>query len=173
MEYGWNVQRRSRAPTGGRPPGGEGSAGSAAFLLAQVGAHAAARFAERLVALNLAPQHAGVLRLLGTEGGISQRALADRLGLLPSRLVMLVDELEARGLVERRDDPRDRRSYALHLTEQGRAALADVGRVAREHGESLCAALSADEGRQLVTWLGRIADEQGLTPGVHPGIRRV
>jgi DNA-binding MarR family transcriptional regulator len=103
--------------------------------------------------------------------GLSQRALAERLGVLPSRLVTLVDELETRGLVERRDDPEDRRSYALHLTEKGRATLADVGRVAREHGESLCAALSVDERRQLATLLGRIADEQALTPGVHPGYK--
>jgi DNA-binding MarR family transcriptional regulator len=147
--------------------------GSLAFLLAQVGAHAAARFAERLAPLNLAPQHAGILRLIGAASGLSQRALGERLGILPSRLVALVDELEGRGLVERRDDPEDRRTYALHLTEAGRAMLGDIGRVAREHGESLCAALSDDERRQLAVLLARMADEQGLAAGVHPGYKRL
>ncbi len=156
----------------GREGDGERGAGSVAFLLAQVGAHAAARFAERLAPLGLAPQHAGVLRLLASEQGSSQRALAERLGTLPSRLVALVDELESRGLVERRDDPADRRSWALHLTPAGRATLSDVGRVAREHGAALCAGLDEGERRQLGQLLRRIADEQGLTPEVHPGFRR-
>ena len=41
-----------------------------------------------------------------------------------TRMVFLVDELEQRGLVERRRNPADRRSYALYLTDQGRAKLA-------------------------------------------------
>jgi DNA-binding MarR family transcriptional regulator len=90
----------------------------------------------------------GVLRLIGASAGQSQRALGQRLGILPSRLVALVDELEGRGLVERRDDPGDRRSYALHLTEAGHEILRDIGRIAREHGNSVCAALSEEE-RQL------------------------
>src|SRR5919197_5357082 len=100
-----------------RPPGGRGGAGGAehgvgslAFLLAQVGAHAAMRFAERLAPLKLAPQPARILRLIGATAGQSKSALGERIGILPSRLVTLVDELEDRGLVERRDDPEDRRS---------------------------------------------------------------
>jgi DNA-binding MarR family transcriptional regulator len=159
---------------GHRGPAGAGrGAGSLAFLLAQVGAHGAARFAERLTPLGLAPQHAGILRLIGASPALSQRALGDRLGILPSRLVLLVDELETRGLVARRDDPEDRRTYALHLTEAGQAMLADIGRVAREHGEALCAALSSEERLQLAALLARIADEQGLVPGVHPGFKNL
>jgi DNA-binding MarR family transcriptional regulator len=146
---------------------------SPAFLLAQVGGHAAARFAERLAPLKLAPHHAGILRLIGTSAGQSQRALGERLGILPSRLVALVDELEGRGLVERRDDPEDRRSYALHLTEAGHEMLHEIGRIAREHGDSVCAALSEEERQQLAALLARIADEQGLVPGVHPGFKRM
>jgi DNA-binding MarR family transcriptional regulator len=157
------MQRGSRSGSG---------AGHVAFLLAQVGAHAAARFAERLAPLRLAPQHAGILRVVGEAAGLSQRALGERLGVLPSRLVALVDELEARGLVERRDDPEDRRSYALHLTPGGAEALAEIGRVARAHGESICAALAEPERAQLAALLGRVAEQQGLLPGVHPGWRR-
>src|SRR5262245_23924430 len=85
---------------------------STAFLLAQVGAHAATQFAERLAPLELTPAHAGILRLIRTSSGMSQQALSSMLGVLPSRLVVLVDELEDRGLVERRDSPEDRRVYA-------------------------------------------------------------
>lgn len=146
--------------------------GSAAFLLAQVGAHAAARFAERLSALGLAPPHAGILRILAASPALSQRALAERLDTPPSRLVALLDELEERGLLARRDDPEDRRSYALHLSEKGRQALEQVGRVAREHQDALCAGLTAPERDQLASLLLRIAGRQGLAAGVHPGYRR-
>src|ERR1700730_17425809 len=111
---------------------------SAAWLLAQVGGHAAAKFAERLSSLQLTPPHAGILWSLSTSGGISQQALATYLGVLPSRLVALVDELEARGLVARRANAADRRSHALHLTDRGRAMLEAIGRVARAHQEALC-----------------------------------
>jgi DNA-binding MarR family transcriptional regulator len=145
---------------------------SAAFLLAQVGGHAAERFGERLATLHLSRPQAGILRAVAANAGLSQQALAETLSLVPSRLVVLVDELEARGLVERRDHPDDRRVYALHLTAKGDQTMADVGRVARANDEALCAALTAKERGQLVELLARIAEEQGLIPGVHPGLRR-
>ncbi len=163
--------QRGGGDGGGAPGAGRRGPGSLAFLLAQVGAHAAARFAERIAPLGIGPQHAGVLRLVGATAGPSQRALAERLGILPSRLVALVDELEQRRLVERRDDPADRRSYALHLTAAGRRTLEELGRIAREHGDALCAALREDERRLLGALLRRIAASQGLDPGVHPGYR--
>ena len=165
------MPERPRRGAGAQAAGAERGAGWVAFLLAQVGAHAAARFAERLAPLGLAPQHAGILRLVAFDAGLSQRALGERLGVLPSRLVALVDELEGKGLVERRDHPEDRRSYALHLTEAGRDRLADIGRIARDHGDSLCSALDEGERRQLAILLSRIADQQRLAPGIHPGFR--
>jgi len=69
------------------------------------------KFGERLkAALDLTPPHAGILRALTSSAGVSQQALAGRLGVLPSRLVGLVDEARVRGLVERRDKPRRRRT---------------------------------------------------------------
>ncbi len=159
---------RSRATKPGVDP-----AVGLAFLLSQVGAHAAARFAERLEPLGLKPPHAGILVVLQQADGLSQQALGAKLGAFPSRLVALLDELEGRGLVERRDSPTDRRSYALYLTEAGREALDQIGRVAREHQEALCAALDPSERARLAGLLTRIAAQQGLAPGVHPGFRRL
>jgi DNA-binding MarR family transcriptional regulator len=144
----------------------------AAFLLAQVGAQAAARFGERLAVLGLSPPHAGILNTLGASAGLSQQALCARLSIPPSRLVALMDALEQHEIVERRDHPDDRRTYAIHLTEKGRRTLEAVRRVAREHDEAICAALDEKEREQLAALLRRIADDQGLIPGVHPGYRR-
>lgn len=143
--------------------------GGAAFLLAQVGAHAASKFAERLAGLKLVPAHAGIFRILAARPAITQQALAMALGALPSRLVAIIDELESKGLLERRPHETDRRSYALHLTEAGRSTLQAIGRIAREHQQALLAALSDEERRQLADLLQRVADQQGLTPLVHPG----
>jgi DNA-binding MarR family transcriptional regulator len=149
-----------------RPPKGRSGA---AFLLAQVGAHAASKFAERLAELQLIPAHAGILGILAATPGMTQQALATAVGTLPSRLVALLDELESKGLLERRPQESDRRSYALHLTEKGRSTLQAIGRVAREHQQSLLAALSEQDQAALADLLQRIADQQGLTKGVHPG----
>ncbi len=144
-----------------------------AFLLAQVGAHAARKFAERLAELQLIPPDAGILRILGATPALTQQALATALGTQPGRLVALVDDLETKGLIERRENPDDRRSYALHITEMGRSTLEAIGRIGREHQQALLAALSEDEQRELAALLQRIADQQGLAPGVHPGYARL
>jgi len=145
--------------------------GSPGFLLAQVGGHAAAKFAERLAPLKLTPADAGILRLLHTLPGTSQQELAGKLSIHPSRLVALLDALEKRALLERRPNPNDRRQYSLHLASAGIALLQDVGRIAREHQDALLKALSSEERDHLTELLKKIADEQGLILGVHPGYR--
>lgn len=161
-----NKSRSGDGGSEGRPIGGP-----AAFLLSQVGAHAAMKFGERLKKLKLAPHQAGILRILASTPAITQQSLSKMLGIVPSRLVALLDEIESAGLVERRANRDDRRRHALHLTEKGRSMLEAVGRVAREHSLELLAALSADEQRQMASLLQRVADEQELTHGVHPGYR--
>ena len=140
-----------------------------AFLLAQIGAHAATRFAERLATLQLSPPDAGILRLLRMSAGISQQALSAKLQIHPSRLVAILDNLEKRNLIERKPNPDDRRLYSLHLTNDGVETLERIGKVAREHQDALLAALNNDERGSLTALLQKIAGEQGLTPGVHPG----
>src|SRR5262245_41955166 len=145
----------------------------AAFLLAQVGAHAAARFAELLAPLRLSPPHAGILRVLSKSAGLSQQGLASMLNMHPSRLVGLIDELETNGFVKRQESADDRRTYALHITDEGRAILGEIGHIAKEHQDTLLTSLGKEEREQLADLLQRIADEQGLTPGVHPGFSHI
>lgn len=144
-----------------------------AFLLAQLGAHAASQFAERLGVLELTPADAGILRLLRTEAGMSQQELAARLQIHPSRLVAILDNLEKRGLVERKANPDDRRLYSLHLTQAGGETLEKIGSVARKHQDALLSSISWEERNTLATLLLRIADQQGLVRGVHPGYQRL
>jgi DNA-binding MarR family transcriptional regulator len=130
-------------------------------------------FGERLAALELTPPDTGILRLLRVSAGISQQELSAKLQIQPSRLVGILDNLEKRKLVERKPNPNDRRLYSLHLTKNGGETLERIGKVAREHQDALLAALNPDERQQLTGLLQRIADQQGLARGVHPGYRRL
>ena len=152
---------------------GEMGQNQPAFLLSQLGAHAASQFAEKLGVLELTPADAGILRLLRAEAGPSQQELAARLRIHPSRLVSILDNLEKRGLVERRANLDDRRLYSLHLTQAGGGALEKIGGVARQHQEALLSGISREERNTLATLLLKIADQQGLVRGVHPGYQRL
>jgi len=159
-------------PTGrGRSSGDRGP--NSAFLLAQLGAHAAQIFSRLVTEVDLNPPQAGLLRAVATGPGRSQQEIAKQLGTPPTRLVALVEDLDQRGLIERKRNPADRRLYALYLTSVGQKVLTTVGRIAGEHDDLLLAALGPTERDQLHTLLSRIASQQGLTPGVHPGYRNL
>jgi DNA-binding MarR family transcriptional regulator len=143
-----------------------------AFLLAQVGAHAAARFSERISELGVVPADVGLLRMIATRPGRSQQSLAEELGVVPSRVVALVDSVERKGLVERRRNPQDRRNYALHLTAEGTHVMTSMRRVGSAHEEDICAALDDTQRAQLAGLLEAISAQQGLTPGVHSGYQQ-
>ena len=141
-----------------------------AFLLSQLGAHVSRLWGQRMAELGVDPRHVVLLRLVASDEGRSQQSMGQRMQLPPSRMVALVDELEDRGLIERRAHPSDRRVRALYLTDDGRKVLDDVMRVSAEHETALTKALTKDDRRTLIELLGRIVDEQGLVAGVHPGV---
>ncbi|AZV93965.1 MarR family winged helix-turn-helix transcriptional regulator [Kerstersia gyiorum] len=74
-------------------------------------------------------------------GGISQKDLAARVGIDTSTLVRLLDILSAKGLIERRQDPADRRANLLYLTPEGQSMLARIQQV-----------LDVAETRMLADW---------------------
>jgi DNA-binding MarR family transcriptional regulator len=134
------------------------------YLLSRLGAIGQRRFAEHIGQLGLTPRMWGALNVLDAEGALTQHALGLCVGMDPSSMVATIDELEAKGLVERRRHPSDRRAYALHVTDAGRKRLIDGRRVARAAQEELLGALNQDERRQLHGLLLRVA-ENALTSG--------
>jgi len=111
-----------------------------------------------------------MLSHLAASEGRSQQALSVALGIHRSAVVALVDDLEQRGLAERRRDPVDRRAYTLYLTPAGRELLNELERVADESDVELLSALDASERSQLISLLQRVAESQGLAAGVHPNL---
>jgi MarR family transcriptional regulator for hemolysin len=65
-------------------------------------------------------------------GGVRQKELASALGIEGPSLVRLLDNLERRGLIERREDENDRRARGLHLTRAGRDLAVRVAKVGTE-----------------------------------------
>src|SRR5215469_3444885 len=140
-----------------------------AYLLVQLGFHVARRFSERLAPLGLEPRQFGMLTRLAANEGTSQQAMGELIGLNPTRMVFLVDELEKQGLVERRRNLSDRRSYALYLTDQGRAKLGEARRVSTGHDREIGASLTGAQRRELAALLRQVADEQGISEESLPG----
>jgi DNA-binding MarR family transcriptional regulator len=154
--------------TGALEPGGPGFG----FLLVQLGAHVAATFREQLAPLGIEPRHFGMLTRLAANEGKAQQALGELIGLNPTQTVFMVDELEDRGLVERRRNPADRRSYGLYLTDEGREMLSRVRAVLGDHQQMVGSSLSERERDQLTGLLRRLAAEQGISAQSLPGASR-
>jgi len=155
---------------GNDPIPGDRAPSTLAFLLSQVGIHAARQFAERIAAVDLQPPLFRVLNLIDAAEGRSQQAIGEATQVPPSRMVALVDELEQRGLVERRPNPDDRRVRALFLTAKGRKTLARGREIAAEHEKELTRGMAAADRKRLTELLQKIVDEQTIGRGIHPGL---
>ncbi|MFI5720552.1 MarR family winged helix-turn-helix transcriptional regulator [Nocardia sp. NPDC051750] len=105
------------------------------FLLSRAGGLVAGSVNKALVPLGLKVRPYSVLVLAGENpAGVNQRAVALTMGLDPSQIVALVDDLEGRGLVERIADRADRRNKLIVTTEAGNRLLDEArGLVAEAH----------------------------------------
>ena len=116
------------------------------FLLSRAGSAMAAAAKSALVPFELRVRSYSVLALACEHsGGLGQRQIAENLGLDPSQIVALVDELETRSLITRRVDPEDRRHKRIHATETGRATCVDAQRALASSNADILAALGHED----------------------------
>jgi len=115
----------------------------------------------------LRPRHVIALTLLSEHGPANQSDLGDALGLDPSNVVALLNELEERGLVTRRRDPADRRRHIVELSTPGHAELKAVQQRLSCVEDELFRALTSDERVTLYKLLLRAAGDQ--MPGCETG----
>jgi DNA-binding MarR family transcriptional regulator len=139
------------------------------LLLSQLGTHAALCFGRKIAKFAISPPHFGMLRWIHANGGKNQRELASHLGVAPSRLVVLLDELETKGLVARTRSRQDRRSQQLNVTRKGSRVLEKVERIATAHDADLGSSLTTRERETLIALCAKLAAHRGLTPDGHPG----
>jgi MarR family transcriptional regulator for hemolysin len=114
-----------------------------------------------------------VLRQVDRHPGLSQRALAETVGIEGPTLTHHLDRLAAEGLVERVPHATDRRAWTVQLTIAGRAHLADADQVADAHNQALAGLLSTDELAVVTSALARLMDHYGPashTAGTMPAV---
>src|ERR1700753_616075 len=110
-----------------------------------------------LAAHGLSQATAHPLRVLSGRGKfLRQGALADELGIEGPSLVRLIDLLQAEGLVERREDPTDRRAKTLYVTALGEAKVSEINRVLTRVRADLMRGISGDDLITTFTVLRRI-----------------
>jgi DNA-binding MarR family transcriptional regulator len=148
--------KRAHAEAAGRPGGGE----DCCLLLSRLARATNQALACALSELGLRSQQFAILDLLVEDGPAAQTDLAVQLGVHASNLVRLLDEMEERGLLVRRRDPRDRRRQLVVPTRAGAEILTRAERTAAEVEHELLSPLSRSEQRQLRGLLGRLAADR-------------
>src|SRR6201999_2052430 len=119
-------------------------------LVIPVHRRARALGAAALDPLGIPVRYLGTLSAIGDAGGgLSQQDLARWLGVSGPVVAQMVDDLEARGLIARRGNPRDRRSYQLALTARGRTMRRKGAAVQLAAGAELTAPLGVERAAEL------------------------
>ncbi|MEM9011108.1 MAG: MarR family transcriptional regulator [Pseudomonadota bacterium] len=117
-------------------------------------------FAERMKAAGVdltSPQFAA-LSVLGEHDGIDQATLAGMIAHDRPTIGGVVDRLAAKGLVERRTNPKDRRARRLSLTPAGQGLLARLAPVVAEIQTAILPGLSEQERQEFVRLAAKVAE---------------
>lgn len=138
-----------------RPP--EELSGYTGFLLGYLGEKSRRNFIATLEPHGFHPREFGLMTVVAKRPGITQQDLAALARIDPSSMVALLDDLEARGLAERRVDPEDRRRRSVHLTAEGQRKMKVLQREARKAAETLLAPLEPGERTTLNDLLRKLA----------------
>jgi DNA-binding MarR family transcriptional regulator len=132
---------------------------SATFLLKRLGFVAKERTMESYEGTGLHPYHHAILLVLDEGSAETQGSIADALSYDRGQLVGLLDELEERGLVERRRDPNDRRRHLVRLTSDGKRMLKRLRALSKEIEDEFLAPLDDKERASLHALLLRLAEK--------------
>jgi MarR family transcriptional regulator, transcriptional regulator for hemolysin len=120
-------------------------------------------FERRVRAFGLTRSQWMVVTRVYRRPGLSQSAIADILEIEKAPAGRLIERMEAKGWLERRDDANDRRINRLHLTAEGERLHAAIWPVAEATVDQALGELSADERRRLTRLMARVkATLQGL-----------
>lgn len=139
---------------------------SVTYLLARVFYAIRSRSEEGLRPHNLTPMQFTILSGLQRWTGVSSAELSRRFEVTPQTMGEMIANLERRGLVTRRQDPRNRRALKLELTAEGqrvaKLSTEEIGRIERE----LVGSMSPETAEGLRRGLGELFDRLGLKIGL-------
>jgi DNA-binding MarR family transcriptional regulator len=126
--------------------------GNAGYLLYKAGVFGQRAFGDAFAEVGLTAREFLVLTFASAER-LSQQDVARRLGIDPTLVVGVVDDLQGRDLLRRDRDPLDRRRYVLAVTPQGAAVLAKARKTATTAERDFLAPLDDAQRAQLQTLL--------------------
>jgi DNA-binding MarR family transcriptional regulator len=126
------------------------------------------RTAARLNSIGLTPALFALLNVLGAREGVIQQQLSSDMGIDPSAMVKLINELEGAGLAKRRRRPGDRRAWEVSITPKGRRALERARRFVTQVEDEVLGGLTAADRRQLLMLLRRALVSAPPQPPWHP-----
>ncbi|MET9514383.1 MarR family transcriptional regulator [Streptomyces sp. NPDC002994] len=106
-----------------------------------------------------------LLRLVGERDGATVREAADVLLMKPNNVSALVTQLAGQGLLERRQDPADKRVAHLHLTAEARHRLAEVAHLMEGYVVDALRTLTDGDLDAIGSALGAL---RGLARQIHP-----
>ncbi len=98
-----------------------------------------------------------ILFALMEQDGQNVKDLAGRLSLDSPAITGLLDRLEKEDLVERRNDPEDRRALKVYLTGKGRSLAGEIYKIAADFNEQLNSAFD-DQQKQVLRKLIKLID---------------
>jgi DNA-binding MarR family transcriptional regulator len=130
---------------------------STVFLLGRLGFAIKADALEEFDRAGFSLYQYSVLAILGEGSSEAQATIADALALDRSQLVGVLDELEERGLVERRRDPSDRRRHTVTLTAEGKRQLVKLRSIVKRIEDSFLEPLDEADRKVLHDTLLRVA----------------
>jgi len=113
-------------------------------------------FVQTMAALEITPAQFSVLLLVARNPGISQVQIGEALGIKPANLAVMMNELAARGIAERRPGAADRRAHALHLTAAGKTLMRQLEARVEDHEARLVDKLGAPGKQQLLRLLAKL-----------------
>jgi MarR family transcriptional regulator, lower aerobic nicotinate degradation pathway regulator len=114
--------------------------------------------AAALHSIGLTPALFAVLNYLQANEGAIQQQIGSAMGIDPSTMVSLVDQLEQGGMAKRRPHPEDRRAREVLITPKGRRTLKRARELAVKVEDDVLRGLSPAERRELVTLLRKAFD---------------
>ena len=113
-------------------------------------------FLERMAPYGMRVVDFSILTLIAHNPGITSRQLSATLAILPPNLVGMVQKLQARGLIEKRPQPHDRRAHGLHVTTAGHRLQAETQEMVSSLETDVVTHLTDDERQTLICLLRKV-----------------